>query len=296
MKYFLIIILTLFTISCGDEGSSGSSEESNTDNTDNTDNTYVNNWVFPYFDTVYLASHGLGDFFTLSDYSLWWITGESNSTYSQSVGINEISIHSETSSIPDPVDGYRASYFMITSDSPTNVFVEPFLNLSIFKIDNIYITSPRIGDLIAFSDDSLWLLTGDTSSMYGAEVGNSEIVIYSDISSIPEPVDGHRSDFFMYIGSSNPSFFIEPLIDVNVLKKASSIFTAQKSGDVITLSDNTLWLLTGDTSSMHGVSTGKQNVTIYSETSSIPDPVIGSRSSYFMYIEGSNPSFFVEPL
>lgn len=74
------------------------------------------------------------------------------------------------------------------------------------------------------------------------------------------------------------------------------IFRRHSTGDVFKLLDASAWKITGTTNSSHNAGIVASNVTISLAATSTPNPVAGSRSSYFLVGSGITPAFFVEPI
>jgi len=72
-------------------------------------------------------------------------------------------------------------------------------------------------------------------------------------------------------------------------------FWRQQTGDVIALSDNSLWYITGRHSSDQDV-LRSHDITIYNNGEDFTEPNGGVRSDYYMYISGSSVGFYVEPI
>lgn len=70
-------------------------------------------------------------------------------------------------------------------------------------------------------------------------------------------------------------------------------FDRQDTGDVVSLSDQSLWYLVGDYSGGYDA-LGTQGVTVYEDDGAFGEPTNGSPGTHYMYLNGSTRAFFLE--
>ena len=283
------LLAVLVFIGCSEEGTQPAKV------TDNS-NVYVNEWNFPYSDNIYFIEQSTGDIISLSDRSLWQITGSTNPVFSAGVGDKDLTIQEANNTLPDPVDGIRSDYFMSVPDVPPNYFVKPLLNLTILLKDTVHTAQRNTGDIFPLSNGDLWLLTGSTNVTFSLNYIVDDITIYSNTSSIPDPETGYRTNYYMDVLHSPLGFFVEPINGPVIFKEDSITFSNQNTGDMIVMSDNSQWLLTGSSNTTFLINSGLADLIIYTDTDALPDPQNGYRTNYYMCVAGSPPCFYVEQL
>ena len=161
--------------------------------------------------------------------------------------------------------------------------------------DNIEFQRQNTGDAIAFSDGSLWYITGTHSS--GLDVGdNHEFTVYVSTDSFSAPTNGVRGSHYMFIKGSTRSFYLRPISSLGIRVKDAIDFQRQSTGDLIALTDGSLWSIMGTHNSSYDV-LGKHNVTIYKNAKDIPVlNTSGQRTDDYMYVSGASRGFYIESL
>jgi hypothetical protein len=252
----------------------------------------VDNLTFPYTDRISFHRQRTGDLIALSNRSLWFIAGTHSSGYDV-LDSHSITIYKNTN-IVEPTSGERSDYYMYISNSSRSFYIEPIRGVTITAQDNIEFFRQSTGDLLALSDDSLWYIKSTHSNGYDVRYRH-DLTIYTNTRFIPDINTSSRSSYYMYISGSGRGFFIEPLSEAKVFLKDNIEFHRQSTGDLLALSDGSLWYIKGTHSNGYDVRY-RHDLTIYTNIQAIPDPNSGERSPYYMYISGSNRGFFVEPL
>jgi len=82
--------------------------------------------------------------------------------------------------------------------------------------------------------------------------------------------------------------------EIDVHHSQTITFSFHSPGDVFTVPDGSVWLITGATD--YSEVYGRQDVVIYQSSSSTPDPNYGERAEYFQVGEEMHLAFYVKPL
>ena len=70
---------------------------------------------------------------------------------------------------------------------------------------------PGVGDVITFSDNSMWIVKGSTMLPIYLQPKLETVTIYHGSDSLAPPLYGAKTDYWMLIGNNTTPFFIEPL-------------------------------------------------------------------------------------
>jgi len=206
-----------------------------------------------------------------------------------------VTINENNNDFGAPNSGVEGPYYMHLEGATVSFYIEPIHGLSIISSDVLEFQRETTGSLLALTDGSLWDVVGTHSS--GQDVLHTHnIVIYSNTDMIPPlSISGIKSDYFMNISGQSRGFYLNPLDEVVVSIQDTVTFSRETTGDTVSLSDGSLWYITGTHSFGQDV-LDTHNVSIYTNVTSISDPHGGERSGYYMYIYGASRGFFVEPL
>jgi len=187
--------------------------------------------------------------------------------------------------------GGGSSVTTINDSSPPEVISTfPYEGTALFA-------AHRVNDLVTLPGGSLWLFSGSSDASGHTRNAIQEFTIFLTTSSMLDPVVGIRSSHFMTLSGSSTSFYVSPVPYQEIIKQDLIRFSFNRTGDVITMSDNSLWLITGKSTGGTGSTRNEnQELTIYFNTSDIPDPTDGYRTKYLMVVSGTATAFFVEPL
>lgn len=97
-----------------------------------------------------------------------------------------------------------------------------------------------------------------------------------------QPPDGSPSSGTPYPTASRPYPFSDRLT-----------FQRQDTGDLLSLSDKSLWYIAGDYSGGYDA-LGEHSITLYEDSGQYGEPTTGTRSTHYMYIHGSTRAFYLE--
>ena len=161
-------------------------------------------------DAIEFHRENTGSLIALTNGSLWNIQGTHSSGYDV-IGNHNITIYSNADTIPVlNTSGVQSDYYMHISGTSRGFYIEPLDEVTISMQDTVAFHRETTGDTVSLSDGSLWFIKGTHS--FGYDVLDSHNVnIYTNVTSIPNPNSGERSDYYMYISGSSRGFFVEPL-------------------------------------------------------------------------------------
>jgi coproporphyrinogen III oxidase len=276
----------LLIVGCGGDTTSDDSNTSNTDTIITTE--VVTPITLPYSDTINFDGGSIGTVFVTNDGSFWEIKGVTSS--SVAAGSQSFTIYETSSSMSDPHYGTTATYFMLIEGSSNTVFIEKLPDNLMYMQDTINFDGGSVGTIITTTDGSLWEIKGVTTSSVAA--GSQSFTIYETSSLMADPHYGTTASYFMVIEGSSNTVFIEKL-PANLMYMQDTInFEGGSIGSVFATNNGSLWEIKGVTTS--SVAAGSQSFTIYETSSLMADPHYGTTASYFMVIEGSSNTVFIE--
>ncbi|NEV65313.1 DUF4214 domain-containing protein [Thiorhodococcus minor] len=246
--------------------------------------------AFPIQDQIEFDYQSLDEIFMLSDGSMWLLKGTSENNLPGST--KSFTIYSGTDDIPNPDYGIKTDYFMLVEDSSSTFFVEPLPQQTELLSDRIEFDYQSLDEIFMLSDGSMWLLKGTSENNLPGST--KSFTIYSGTDDIPNPDYGIKTDYFMLVEDSSSTFFVEPLPQQTELLSDRIEFDYQSLEEIFMLSDGSMWLLKG--TSENNLPGSTKSFTIYSGTDDIPNPDYGIRTDYFMLVEDSSSTFFVDAL
>ncbi|MBT5989281.1 MAG: hypothetical protein HOG71_00355 [Bacteroidetes bacterium] len=218
--------------------------------------------------------------------------GFTNPSYDTSTGILTIP-NLDINGTPTFID----VSLLLKSDGTYSVLeikTPPITNTTFPYTDKKDFDGESIGDLISSNDGSVWKIKGITGSSIEKWEENN-YTIYYGTGSLEDPVNGTKTDYYMLIDGVSMVFFVEPISYKNTILTDKKDFDGESIGDLISSNDGSVWKIKGIT----GSSIEKweeNNYTIYYGTDSLENPVNGTKTDYFMLIDGVSMIFFITPI
>jgi hypothetical protein len=286
-KYLLLICFAVVLTACGGGGTEVSSESSGV--------SYPSaNRSYPYSDRIIFQRQRTGDVLSLSDRSLWYLTGDYSAGY-DALGAHDIDIYEDSGQFGEPTAGATGTHYMYINGSTRAFYLECIPNLEVVTSDILPFHRESLGTLIALSNGLLWQVVGVHSSGYDV-LGAHAVNIYTNLEEMPNiATTGRSSAYYLHVESSSRGFYVEPLTDLTIQTVNAAYFNRQSVGDFIQLDDGTLLRIVGEHKFGYDV-LDKHDVLIYTNVGEIPNPTSGERSDEYLYIYGSSAGFFVERL
>ncbi len=288
MKKYIFILLAILTLSaCGGGGDDASSNSQ----TSQPPATPIDNKVYPYEDKINFNSEYLGSVITLSDSSMWQITGVSQ-TSSVGSGVLDFRIYSGTTGMSEAKYGTKSNYYMLVAGNSTTYFVTPLLSEKLVS-SSVSFNSEYLGSVITLSDSSMWQITG-VSQTSSVGSGVLDFKIYSGTTGMSEAKYGTKTNYYMLVSGSSTTYSVTPLLSQKLVN-GSVNFNSEYLGSVITLSDSSMWQITG-VSQTSSVGSGVLDFRIYSGTTGMSEAKYGKKTNYYMLVAGNSTTYFVTPL
>ena len=205
MKKYIFILLAILTLSaCGGGGDDASSNSQ----TSQPPATPIDNKVYPYEDKINFNSEYLGSVITLSDSSMWQITGVSQ-TSSVGSGVLDFRIYSGTTGMSEAKYGTKSNYYMLVAGNSTTYFVTPLLSEKLVS-SSVSFNSEYLGSVITLSDSSMWQITG-VSQTSSVGSGVLDFRIYSGTTGMSEAKYGKKTNYYMLVAGNSTTYFVTPL-------------------------------------------------------------------------------------
>ena len=297
MRLFRIWLSVFFFMALTACGGGGGSEDGGklSDGSASTEIPYPSaNRSYPHSDRITFQRQDAGDVLSLSDQSLWYITGHYSGGY-DALGEHDVDLYEGSGQFGEPTSGTSGTHYMHIYGSTRAFYLEYIPNLEIIATDVLPFHRERLGTLIALSNGLLWQVVGVHSS--GSDVlGTHAVAIYTNLALMPDITStGRASDYYLHIESSSRGFYIEPLPSLTVQTVDTAYFNRESVGDFIQVDNDSLWRIVGEHTFGYDV-LDEHEVLIYTNVGGIPDPTSGERSDKYLYIYGSSVGFFVEPL
>ena len=292
---FLLLVCFFVVLTACDGGGSSTSDGEPSDSSPSSEVSYPSaDRSYPYSDRITFQWQDAGDVLSLSDKSLWYLTGDYSGGYG-AVGAYDIDLYEDSAQFGVPTSGAPGTHYMYINGSTRAFYLEYIPNLEIAATDVLLLHRERLGSLIALSNGLLWQVVGVHSSGYDV-LGTHSVTIYTNLEEMPNITStGRASTYYFHIESSSLGFYIEPLKGLTVQTVSTAYFNRESVGGFIQLGDDSLWRIVGEHKFGYDV-LDKHEVLIYTSVDEIPDPTSGERSDKYLYIYGSSAGFFVEPL
>lgn len=288
ISFFIAVIIT----GCGG-GESGNSSTSAGEETPQVSYPSIDR-SYPYPDRLTFQRQNAGDILSLSDNSLWFITGDDSSGY-DAIGEYDIDLYDDSAQFGPPTTGSIGTHYMYINGSSRAFYLEYIPNLEIAAIDTLPFHRESLGSLLALSNGLLWNVVGDHSSGYDV-LGTHTITLYTNLEEMPDiAITGHKSDYYFHINSSSRGFYVEPISGLTIRTQTTANFYRETVGDIISLDDGSVWRIIGEHRTRYDV-LEKHGVIVYDNVGQIPNPTTGERSDNYLYIYGSTVGFFIEPI
>ncbi|KPL94440.1 hypothetical protein [Vibrio splendidus] len=249
---------------------------------------------YPYLDRLTFQRQDAGDTLSLSDHSLWYITGDYSSGY-DAIGEHDIDLYDDSERFGVPTSGTIGTHYMYINGSTRAFYLEYIPNLEVVATDILPFHRESLGALLALSNGLLWQVVGDHSS--GMDVlGTHPITLYTNLTEMPNiDITGHPSNYYFHINSSSRGFYVEPINGLTLKSKTTANFYRESVGDIIILDDDSTWRLVGEHRFGYDV-LDKHEVAVYENTQKIPNPTSGERTDNYLYIYGASVGFFIESI
>lgn len=281
-----------------DEDATPSNGDTTTSDLSNTnEQTYLIPSEFPVVDRISFHRQSTGDLISLTDKSLWQITGRF-STSLDVTSTHDITIYADSGDFPQPTTGVKSDYYLYIDGSSVGFYINPIVGLEIVSTNILSFHRESIGDSVALYDDSLWQITGEHRSGYDITNSSSphNAVVYTNTQRLSGlSSTGNRSDHYLHVSGHTAGFFINPLEQAEFVRKDTISFNREDTGNQLVLSDNTLWQIVGTHGSGYDV-TREHKVYLYTNTLGLTISYSGRQSNHFLHISGSTRGFYLEQL
>lgn len=279
MKYCCFFVFALLLSACG-EGGGYSDGKIPSDHTE----------------ILQLNGHSVQDIFKLENESLWIIVGLSGSLTEEEM---DVIIYDNPNDFGEPDQGVRGKYYVFINNSADSFYIDPVPSPPILKAGNAELATLSVGTIAVLDDDSIWRITGVDSA---ESSGNSfDYTLYSVneefLELMPQTTAdlGNVSDWYLYNEDAPIGYYLEPLIEAEIIWEGVHTFYSEGLNDSVLLSDGSLWLITG---SLYPESsaTGEYAIKLINNVALLEDPSLGDRAETILYIQGQGIAFYVKKI
>jgi hypothetical protein len=291
MKYWCFFVIFFLLPACGDKSSN-------------------NQISSPHSELLQLNLHSVNDIFKLKNESLWIIVGISSNTGTLNQEENDITIYNNPNDFGEPDQGIRGQYYVFINNSSDSFYIDPLPTPLLLTEGSVELARLSVGNVAVLGDDSVWMVTGvdfaelsDTNNnSFSSSLNYTVYSIKEDFPNLlPQITEdfGELSKWYLYNEEAPFGYYLEPIVEAQIIWTDVYTFNAEGVNDSILLSDGSLWLITGSLYTEYIPEEnpiGEYSIKLIQDINLLEEPILGDKAETIMYVQGHETAFYVKEI